>query len=148
MKLRQAIPVLLVLAIAVPAMAGATAIKARLHSVNTGQDAAGTLTLDGYNLSGHLSGDGIDVAISGTVKSKDVSVIVTGRISPACNLNGQSMSGDGPNVGASTSITLDFFCTTKAGNWGGGQDYLYHLDLDVPPRPLQIPGQTDPGESA
>ena len=106
------------------------------------------LTLDGYNLSGHLSGSGIDVAVSGTVKNSRVSVVVTGRISPSCNLNGQSMTGDGPNNGAGTSITLDFFCTTKAGNWGGGQDYLYHLDLDVPPHHLQIPGNTGSGESA
>src|SRR6266568_643832 len=146
MNPRQAILALLTILTAAPAMAGGTVIKASLHSDITGQDAAGMLTLDGYNLSGHLSGSGIDVAVSGTVKSSGVSVVVTGHISPSCNLNGQSMSGDGTNHGAGTSITLDFFCTTKAGNWGGGQDYLYHLDLDVPAHHLQLPGETDPGE--
>jgi hypothetical protein len=148
MKRRLAILTFLGLLTASPAIAGGAAIKASLRPANAGQAATGTLTLDGYNLSGHLSGAGVDVAVSGTVKSSGVSVVVTGRISPSCNLNSQSMSGDGPNNGANTSITLDFFCTTKAGNWGGGEDYLYHLDLEVPAHHLQMPGETDPGESA
>ena len=123
-------------------------VKARLISPNAAIEANGTLTLNGYSLAGHLSGEGIDVAISGTVKSSNVSVVVTGRISPSCNLNTQSMSGDAPNQGANTSISFDFFCTTKAGNWGGGQDYLFRLELGLPPHHLQIPTGTDPGEGA
>ena len=148
MNLRLIMLALLSILTTAPAMAGGTVIKARLHSDISGQDAAGMLTLDGYNLSGHLSGSGIDVVVSGTVKSSGVSVVVTGHIAPNCNLNGQTMSGDGPNNGAGTSIAFDFFCTTRGGYWGGGQDYLYHLDLDVPPHHLQIPDATDPGESA
>ena len=124
------------------------AVKARLVSPNASIEANGTLTLNGYSLAGHLSGNGIDVAISGTVKSSSVSVVVTGRISSSCNLNNQSMSGDAPNQGANTSIAFDFFCTTKAGNWGGGQDYLFRLELGLPPHHLQIPTGSDPGESA
>jgi hypothetical protein len=128
--------------------AGATDIKARLSSTNASEEVSGSLRLNGYDLAGHLSGGGIDVTITGTVKSSSVSVVVTGHISPSCNLNGQSMSGEGPNIGASTSITLDFFCHTKAGVIGGGQDYLYHLELNLPPLHPISPGSTDPGEDA
>lgn len=140
--------VLLALACASPAIAGGSPVKARLSSANAGEEVGGVLTLNGYDLAGHLSGGGINVTITGTVKSSSVSVVVTGHISPSCNLNGQSMSGDGPNSGASTSITLDFFCHTKAGNIGGGQDYLYHLELNLPPLHPISPGSTDPGEDA
>ena len=145
---RYCILLLSALACASPAMADGSAVKARLSSTNAGEEVSGVLTLNGYDLSGHLSGGGIDVTITGDVKSSSVSVVVTGHISPSCNLNGQSMSGEDPNTGASTSITLDFFCHTKAGNIGGGQDYLYHLELNLPPLHPISPGSTDPGEDA
>jgi hypothetical protein len=124
-----------------------SSVAARLSSPNASEEASGTLALDGYNLAGHLTGEGIDVTISGTVKSSSVSVAVAGHIMPSCNLNRQSMSGDGDNLGANTSIALTFSCVTKAGNFGGGQDYLFRLDLQLPPHHLQIPGG-DSGESA
>lgn len=123
-------------------------VKARLASPNASEEASGTLTLDGYKLSGHLTGGGIDVTISGTVKSRSVEVEITGRIISSCNLNRQTMNGDGANEQANTSIALTFSCTTKAGNFGGGQDYLFHLDLQLPPPHLQIPADSNPGESA
>ena len=125
-----------------------TSIKAKLASPNAAEEASGTLELNGYDLTGHLRGGGIDVEITGTVKNSGVSVVVRGRIMPSCNLNQQTMSGDGDNKGPGTSISLAFSCVTKAGNFGGGQDYLFRLDLDVPTHPLRLPTGTDPGESA
>ncbi len=133
------------LAAALAAEAG-DAIKAKLNSPNASEEVSGMLTLDGYNLAGHLTGAGIDVTITGTAKSTGVSVVVTGRIMPLCNLNRQSMSGDGGNRGLNTSVSLVFSCVTKAGNFGGGQDYLFNLDLALPSPHLQVP--TDPGEAA
>src|SRR5690348_15311429 len=80
--------VLLALACASPAIAGGSPVKARLSSANAGEEVGGVLTLNGYDLAGHLSGGGINVTITGTVKSSSVSVVVTGHISPSCNLNG------------------------------------------------------------
>ena len=128
-----------------PAEAGDT-IKARLYSPNASEEVSGTLTLDGYDLAGHLTGGGIDVTIAGTAKSSGVSVVVTGRIMPLCNLNHQSMSGEGENGGLNTSVTLVFSCVTKAGNFGGGQDYLFRLDLALPSPHLRVPA--GPGEDA
>lgn len=128
-----------------PAEAG-DSIKVRLYSPNASEEASGTLTLDGYNLAGHLSGGSIDVTIAGTAKSDGVSIVVTGRILPSCNLHTQSMTGDGQNQGLNTSVSFVFSCASKAGNFGGGQDYLFHLDLALPSPHLQIPA--DPGESA
>jgi hypothetical protein len=125
-----------------------TAVKARLSSPNASEEASGTLMLTGYDLTGHLTGGGIDVEITGTVKNSGISVIVRGHIMPSCNLNQQTMTGDGENQGPGTSISLAFSCVTKAGNFGGGQDYLFRLDLDVPARHLQFPTGAGPGESA
>jgi hypothetical protein len=121
-------------------------IRAKLYSANASEEASGPLMLDGYNLAGHLTGGGVDVTISGTVKSSGVSVVVTGRIMANCSLNRQSTSGEGENQGLNTSIPLVFSCTTKAGNFGGGQDYLFHLDLALPSPHLQLPA--NPGEDA
>jgi len=131
-------------ALSAQAWAGGSAVKARLYSSNASEEASGTLTLDGYNLSGHLTGGGIDVTVSGVVKSNSVDVVVTGHIVPSCNLNRQSMSNNGSNQGTATSITMDFNCTTKAG--GVGQDYLFRLDLALPSSHLQVP--SDSGENA
>ena len=124
----------------------ASSIKAKLYSANASEEASGTLTLDGYNLTGHLTGGGIEVTIAGTAKSTGVSVVVTGRIMPSCNLHSQSMTGEDKNQGLNTSITLVFSCVTKAGNFGGGQDYLFRLDLALPSAHLQVPA--DSGENA
>jgi hypothetical protein len=122
-----------------PAHSG-TAIKAKLYSPNASEEATGTLMLDGFNLSGHLRGGGIDVLVSGVVKSNSVDIEVTGHIVPSCSVNRQSMNGAGANEGAGTSITLDFSCATKGtGFFGGGQDYLFRLDLALPSPHLQIP---------
>ena len=123
-----------------------SAIRAKLYSANASEEASGTVMLDGYNLAGHLTGGGVDVTISGTVKSSGVSIVVTGRIIPSCNLNRQSMSGDGENYGSNTSVSMVFSCVTKAGSFGGGQDYLFHLDLALPSPHLQVPA--DSGENA
>ena len=139
------IALLLALAGASPSQAG-DSIKARLSSANASEEVSGTLTLDGYNLAGHLTGGGIDVAVTGSVTNNRVSVFVTGRIMPLCNLNNQSMSNDASNQGSVTSITIDFNCTTKAG--GVGQDYLFQLDLELPSHHLQIPSDSNPGGSA
>jgi hypothetical protein len=131
-----------------PAAQAGDVIKARLVSSSAAEEASGTLTLDGFALAGHLSGEGIDVTISGTVKSSSVSVIVTGRIMPNCSLNRQSMSSEAPNEGAKTSIIFDFTCSTKGGSYGRGDDYLYRLELDLPAHRLEFPIGTDSGESA
>ena len=121
-------------------------VKARLASPNASEEVSGTLTLDGYNLSGRLTGGDIDVTITGTVKSSSVEVEITGHIVPSCNLNRQKMNGDAANNGASTSMVLDFLCTTKAA--GVGQDYLFQLDLDLPAHHLQSPSDANSGENA
>jgi len=124
------------------------AIKAKLASPGAAEEASGSLTLDGYTLTGHLSGEGIDVTISGTVKSSSVSVLVTGRIMPNCSVNRQSMSGEAANRGTNTSVIFDFTCTTKGGSRGRVDDYLYRLDLGLPPLHPISPGNSDPGEEA
>lgn len=133
------------LAGASPSRAG-DSIKARLYSPNASEEVSGTLTLDGYNLSGHLSGGGIDVMITGEAKASGVDVEVSGRILPSCNLNRQSMSGAANNRGINTSVELAFQCPTKANGYGGGEDYLFHLDLALPSSHLQIPANS--GENA
>lgn len=126
-----------------PAHSG-TAIKARLYSPNASEEASGTLMLDGFNLSGHLSGGGIDVLVSGIVKNSSVQVDVVGHLLVSCGLNRQSMSGTAPNAGPSTSVEMTFTCDKR---FMGG-DYLFRLDLGLPTHQLQIPAGSDPGESA
>jgi hypothetical protein len=133
------------LASASPAEAG-DSIKAKLYSPNASEEAGGTLALDGYNLTGHLSGGGMDVTISGEVKASGVEVEVSGRILPSCSLSHQSMNGVAHNNGLNTSVELAFQCPTKANGYGGGEDYLFRLDLALPSPHLQVP--TDPGEAA
>ncbi len=140
--------IFLVPALTLPTARAGDVIKAKLASPGAAEEATGSLTLDGYTLAGHLSGQGIDVTISGTVKSSSVTVIVTGRIMPNCSLNRQSMYGEASNEGAKTSITFDFICSTKGGSYGRGDDFLYRLDLGLPPHHSQFPTGTDPGEDA
>ncbi len=129
-----------------PARAGGP-VKATLSSPNAAEEASGTLELNGYDLSGHLSGGGIDVEIAGTAKNSGISVIVRGRIVPGCSLNQQTMSGEGENAAGATSIVMSFNCPSKASG-AGGQSYVFRLDLRLPaPRP-QNPSDADPGESA
>jgi hypothetical protein len=132
------------LACASPAIAGGSAVKARLSSTNAAEQVSGVLTLNGYDLAGHLSGGGIDVTITGTVKSSSVSVLVTGRIVSSCSLHDQSMNGEAQNEGTNTSVQMTFQCVRA---YVGG-DYLFQLDLDLPPLHLQIPAGADPGEDA
>ena len=134
------------LALGAQAWAAGSAIKARLYSPNAAEEVTGTLTLDGYNLSGHLIGNEIDVTVSGEVKAGGVHVEVLGRILPGCSLNRQSMNGAADNTGINTSVELAFQCPTRANSYGGGADYLFRLDLALPSPHLQIPG--DPGEDA
>ena len=136
--------VLLALACASPANADGSAVKARLSSSNAGEEASGVLTLNGYDLSGHLSGGGIDVTITGTVKSSSVTVLVTGRLNPRCSVHEQSINGSAENKGANTSIQMTFQCVRA---YVGG-DYLFQLDLALPPLHLQIPSGPDAGEDA
>jgi hypothetical protein len=121
-------------------------IKARLYSANASEEVSGTLTLDSYNLAGHLTGGGIDVTVSGVVKSNYVDVEVTGHIVLNCSLNRQSMSGTADNAGQGTSVTMLLHCQKSGGYGGGGLDYLFRLDLALPSSHLQIPA--DPGEDA
>lgn len=119
-------------------------VKARLASPNAAEEVSGTLTLDGFNLSGHLSGGGIDVMISGTVKSNSVEVEISGHLVVSCGLNPQSINGTAPNNGPSTSVEMAFTCDKRY----MGDTYLFRLDLGLPPHHPQIPTGTDPGESA
>jgi PDZ domain-containing secreted protein len=123
-------------------------VKVRLTSADTMIDVEGTATLQGQNLSGHLSGDGIDVTLTGLIKNDPVSVEVVGRIVPSCSLNRQSMNGIGINNNEATSIDMTFQCSSKAGNFGGGEDYQFRLNLALPSRPLYSPSPTNSGESA
>jgi hypothetical protein len=138
------IALLLALAAASPCQAG-DSIKARLYSANASEEVSGILTLDGYNLAGHLTGGGVDVTISGTIKSSGVSVVVMGRIVPSCSLNRQSMSGTANNSGINTSVELAFQCPTRSSGIGGA-DYLFRLNLALPSSHLQLPA--NPGEDA
>jgi hypothetical protein len=144
---RHAILLLSALVCASPAIAEGNAVTAKLSSPNAQEEVTGVLTLNGFDLSGHLSGERIDVTVSGTVKGS-VSIIVTGRILPTCSLNRQTMSGTASNDGQDTSVAMLLHCQ-KSGGWGGGgADYLFRLDLGLPASPLQIPSGGDAGESA
>lgn len=132
------------LAGALPAGAG-DSVKAKLYSPNASEEASGTLTLDGYSLAGHLTGGGIDVTISGEAKASGVDIEVSGRILPSCSLSHQSMNGVAHNNGLNTSVELTFQCPTKANGYGGGEDYLFRLDLALPSPHLQVPSD---GENA
>jgi hypothetical protein len=123
-------------------------VKVRLVSGDAMEDVEGTATLKGQKLNGHLTGSGIDVMLTGVVKNQSVSVEVVGRILPSCGLNRQSMNGIGVNNHEVTSIDLTFECSSKAGNFGGGQDYQFRLDLALPSHPLYSPPPSDSGESA
>jgi hypothetical protein len=122
-------------------------VKVRLTSADTMIDVEGTATLQGQNLSGHLTGDGIDVTLTGLIKNGPVSVEAVGRIVPSCSLNRQSMNGIGINNNEATSIDLTFQCSNKAGNFGGGEDYQFRLNLTLPSRPLYSPSSSSLGES-
>jgi hypothetical protein len=138
---------ILLLAFAGAAQAGSP-VKARLSSPGAAEEVTGSLTLDGYILSGRLVGGDIDVTVTGVVKSRAVEVEITGRIVPSCSLNRQSMSGVGNNDGANTSLEMSFQCPTKANGYGGGADYLFRLNVSLPPLHPISPGNSDPGEEA
>jgi hypothetical protein len=129
------------------ASAGA-AVKVRLFSPEALVDVKGTVTLTGQNLSGHLTGDDTDIALTGVVKNQSVSIDLVGRIVPSCGLLRRSMNGVGDNDGEDTSIDMTFHCSSKAGNFGGGQDYQFRLNLALPSRPLYSPSPSNLGESA
>ena len=131
----------------IQAMADST-VKVKLVSADAMVEVDGTATLQGQNLRGHLIGDGSDVVLTGLVKNRSVSVDLTGRIVPSCNLNRQSMEGVGVNDHAQTSIDMTFQCSSKAGSFGGGADYRFRLDLTLPQPPLYTPSQSDTGQSA
>jgi hypothetical protein len=121
-------------------------VKVRLVSFNPIVEADGTATLQGQKLTGHLTGNGVDVVLTGLVKSQSVSVELTGSIVPSCGLLRQSMSGIGTNENENTSIDMTFQCSSKGGS--AGEDYRFLLNLPLPSRPLYSPSLSAPGESA
>jgi hypothetical protein len=123
-------------------------VKVRLFSADAKVDTEGTATLQGQNLNGHLIGNGTDVVLTGLVEKRSVRVDVVGRIVPSCGMSRQFMGGIDVDEGEDTSIVMTFQCSSKAGNFGGGEDYQFHLDLGLPSHPLDAPSPSDPGESA
>jgi hypothetical protein len=123
-------------------------VKVKLVSPNGMNDVEGTAMLQGETLSGHIVGNGVDFMLSGQVKRRSVSVDLAGRISPSCGLSRQSMSGLGHNDHGATMIQITLSCSGKAGNWGGGEEYIYQLHLDLPSPALLSPAQSGTGESA
>jgi len=125
-----------------------TGVKVRLVSPDARVDVSGTAILNGQNLSGHLTGDGIDFDLTGLVKYRSVSVNLIGRIVPACGLVRQSMNGAGQNENKATSIEMTFPCLGHSWGYnGGGLTYQFRLDLDLPTHPVYTP-PPDAGQNA
>jgi hypothetical protein len=122
-------------------------VRIKLHSPDALIDISGGATLNGQTLTGHLTGDGADIELTGLVKNRRVSVDLVGRIVPSCGLNRQSMNGIGDNKHEHTSIFLTLQCNTHSGGYGNGDSYQFWLDLILPPRPSYSPSSS-PGESA
>ena len=57
------------------------------------------------------------------------------------------MEGVGVNHRAETSIDMTFQCSSKGGQYGGGADYRFRLDLTLPQHLIYIP-PPDEGQNA
>jgi hypothetical protein len=123
-------------------------VKVRLVSGDAMVDVEGTATLKGQSLNGHLIGNGTDVVLTGHIEKRSVRVEVVGKIVPNCGLPRQFMDGIDADEGENTSINMTFECSSKAGNFGGGEDYQFHLNLALPSHPLYSPSPSMSGESA
>jgi hypothetical protein len=122
-------------------------VKIRLHSEDAMVEVEATAVLHDYDLQGHLVGNGVDAIVTGVVKSGWVTVDLVGVFVPNCGKPRQFMSGAAANEGTSTSIGMTFDCAGKGGNFGGGEEYQFRLEIALPAYGLHPPIAPD-GEAA
>lgn len=142
--LRGAVALCLLLAACGAAAGTVIQVNVKLESTDARVAIDGVAALTGRTLSGRLSGEGADVALSGQVKNRSVSVELTGRIAPSCASPSQSVSGTGDNENEATSVELVLECAH------GYLEETYHfrLLLALPPRNQSNPPSSEPGLSA